>query len=737
MPEKAAGSGAHTLEVPVDASAISADDLKQQNLKVVVRTCEGELFSEPLGLKADGTGSARFSFKENPGAVSVLVGPDRAEDRELADAQTLTGFVSEAMWAKRQVVAEPIVISYYWWWWWWRWCREFTIHGRVVCADGRPVSGAEVCAYDVDWWWWWLSKQQVGCAFTDASGSFDIKFRWCCGFWPWWWWRYRIWDYHPPLAEAIMPVLERDPRIELGPGSNVPNLEVFKPLLSAGFDASKTMDMVAAGTLDQVRSQLLEKLPAAPELAALRIWPWSPWWPWWDCTPDIIFRVTQDCRTTGTVIVDEGYGDTRWDIPDPLNVTLVANDLACCRPKPPCHTGDCIEIANFCSDLGIGLSDVAGNPGAPAEPAALTGFYVAPVPGNGDRPFSGLITVEKANDFAGVDYYGVEYSSDGGGSWSDLPAGAYADFCRTRLLELPLPPTVARPKFKWLPRTDEFSHSHTVVESREHYEQVTNPVPFSYWELGSQLLIPINSGYFPDGNYLFHVVGYEDDGAGGVKNGHVLNVCGTDTPGEWTLTFDNAIPDPSVPDCGGIHVRQCWREPLAMLNSITINGAAIPACGVSEINGDLVIDFEASDASGHLGGFDIAVHYGAGIVKSLFDFVPFWTLTNISADHAVRTYADALTDGATRPIWTGGRMRFTIPAYKAFPEPCCYLIRLDVSKRHVLGGGDVFSSCSYGCEGVWWKADEFTVGAGVCDPAQVQHIELPSAADVAAVTEAR
>src|SRR5512135_643345 len=112
MPERAAGSGAHTLEVPVDASAISADDLKQQNLKVVVKTCEGELFSEPLKLKADGAGSARFSFKENPGAVSVLIGPDRAEDRELADAQTLTSFVSEAMWAKRQLVVEPIAISY-------------------------------------------------------------------------------------------------------------------------------------------------------------------------------------------------------------------------------------------------------------------------------------------------------------------------------------------------------------------------------------------------------------------------------------------------------------------------------------------------------------------------------------------------------------------------------------------------------------------------------------------------
>jgi hypothetical protein len=40
MPEKAAASG-YTLEVPVDASAISADELRGQALKVVVKPCDG------------------------------------------------------------------------------------------------------------------------------------------------------------------------------------------------------------------------------------------------------------------------------------------------------------------------------------------------------------------------------------------------------------------------------------------------------------------------------------------------------------------------------------------------------------------------------------------------------------------------------------------------------------------------------------------------------------------------
>ena len=149
-----------------------------------------------------------------------------------------------------------------------------------------------------------------------------------------------------------------------------------------------------------------------------------------------------------------------------------------------------------------------------------------------------------------------------------------------------------------------------------------------------------------------------------------------------------------------------------------------------------MIDFEASDASGHLGSFDISVHYGAGIVTPL---IPLGTLTKyspLSADYLGPDYGAAL---GVRGDPSGLERRpylLTVPAHLAFPEPCCYLIRLEAAKRHVLGGGDVFSSCSYGCEGVWWNADEFTVGAGVCDP--VRGIELASAAaDLAALPAER
>ena len=146
MPEKAAASG-FTLEVPVDASAISADDLIGQVLKVVVRPCEGELLSETVKLRADGTGSVRFSFAKRPGAMQVLIGPERAEDAELAASQTITTSVSASAWAdKRQVVAAPLRVSPYYWFWWLRWCREFTIRGRVVCAVFSTIAAISSAA---------------------------------------------------------------------------------------------------------------------------------------------------------------------------------------------------------------------------------------------------------------------------------------------------------------------------------------------------------------------------------------------------------------------------------------------------------------------------------------------------------------------------------------------------------------------------------------------------------------
>ena len=737
MAEK--GSGGFTLEVPVDASAISAEDATEQELKVVVKTREGELSAKPVKLKADGTGTVTFSFPSNPGPLHVLIGPDRAEDEELAASQTITAEVRASLWeAQRHIQLEPLRVSPYYWWWWLRWCREFTIRGRVVCPDGSAVPGAEVCAYDVDWWWWWTSKQLVGCAFTDINGSFDITFRWCCGLWPWWWWRYRIWELEPDLIDRIGPVLERDPRIQLAHSSGVPSLDVFQPLLAREtLSVSQDLATVPAGQLEQIRTSLLEKLPAAPELAAQRIWPWCPWWPWWDCTPDIIFRVTQDCHFPGAVILDEGVGATRWDIPNPLDVTLVANDLACCRstcPDPPCPAGDCIDFSSVCSDTFLAIDSIGGNLGAPAGPDG----YQVPA----DRPFAGTIPVLKGNEFIGVDYYGIEIYNPITTNWDELPPGAAVDFCRHWIRPWPSPGN-GSVNFKWALRNDGVKNR-LVVESREHWEATVGLPATAFWAINAELVIPIDTTKFSDGTYTYRAVGYLDNGPGKIKHRHVLPWCGTTDEAEVVLTFDNrtlndlSVPSPCWPRDGGT-VHLCTQEPKTDFVSIMIDGQPIDECGTSDAtSGDLEIVFDASDVDGHLGGYALTAHWGSNHVN---DLLALGTLHLLSGDAKGPSYAQAISgaveQGAARPTWNGGRMRLTVPVSVAFPEPCCYELRLEAWKRIIVGGGGG-SPCGFNCSiDQFQNLSEFTVGVGVCEPPHVigrAPLEIETAAPVQGVS---
>jgi len=85
------------------------------------------------------------------------------------------------------------------------------------------------------------------------------------------------------------------------------------------------------------------------------------------------------------------------------------------------------------------------------------------------------------------------------------------------------------------------------------------------------------------------------------------------------------------------------------------------------------------------------VEHGLGAVANLLNpaEVGALTLTPISGGPQGPTYANAVTQGAVRPVWNGGTMRLHInDASKVFPETCCYLIRLTVWKRNIV-------NCSY------------------------------------------
>jgi hypothetical protein len=717
-----------TLEIPIDASGI-ATDAGAQELRVVARARDGSLTSQTVTAEAGGRASARLTFAEVPGPLQIMVGPASATESQLVNLQTISVGVPGHTWGDEHTRSiDPVTIAPFYWWWWLEWCRRFVIRGRVVCADGSPVPGATVCAYDLDWWWWWTSTELLGCATTDINGAFEIDFTWCCGWWPWWWWRNRVWQLDPDLGELVTAVLEQDPQVKLGRAGVQPSLGVFSQLhASRTVAANHLLGPGDVAVLEQIRETVRAKLPRSAELAALRVWPWWPWWPWWDCNPDVIFKVTQDCTSPGTVVLQEGIGQVRRDIPRFSQVTLVANELACCRrpcPKEPCVEGECIDISDICS---IPVNDVGGNPGASPSPAGYLypGAVGKVTPGSvpysgspplslwvGDCPFAGVVDVSNANIVTGADYYQIQYFD--GSAWIDLPPGAAMDYRRDWLQ----PPGTA-----WLSGFVPFAfNSHTVagssppssvtvVETREHYEATIGLPPLAFWTSNEWLVVPIDSAKFNDGTYQFRVVGWRDAGGGEVTDPKVLPVCGTELDNGWVLTFNNRInPDPAarVPCGGAVPVHLCVTEPDTAILSVKVNGVDVSDCDtVDAATGTLQVDFVAQDLTGNLAYFTLDAIDGTVIPSADLLHQPSSVLTLLSGDSPGPTYGEALGSGATAPVWKGGTMRLTVNAAEAFGGPCCYQIKLTAWSRTAV-------SCDVGA---YYNFSQFAIGVGLCPPA--------------------
>ena len=99
----------------------------------------------------------------------------------------------------------------------------------------------------------------------------------------------------------------------------------------------------------------------------LRVW---PWWDWNDCEPDVIFRVRQFCHDREEVIHDEGPAQARWNIPQNLNVTLLANDKACCLPV--CRDPECPDCMKLTWVACVPIDHIADNSFAGPPICAVT-----------------------------------------------------------------------------------------------------------------------------------------------------------------------------------------------------------------------------------------------------------------------------------------------------------------------------------------------------------------------------
>src|SRR5580692_5497621 len=417
------------LEVPLDASKVS-DFKPDRAVKVMVYKKQGQPQEQLAKLNAQGKGSVTFSFPKNPGSLQVALGPEKASAADLQNLQTISVNVPASSWRNgKQFTLPTVAISSFYWWWWWRWCQNYTVTGRVVCADGSPVVGATVCASDVDYWWWWSTQEQVGCATTDSNGCFQITFTRCCGWWPWWWWETREWLIDPILVDKITAAVKQNLGIgRLPTATATPSLDVFQKLLASSTksvraDLSPNLaranqaslgTTIDPATLENLRGRLSEVLPRE---FPFPIWPWYPWEPWWNCNANLIFNVTQVCGGQNNTIIAETVSDTRWDIPTNLNVTLITNSEACCAYScdDNCPDGNCIVPTDIC-DINVG--SIGGNVGAggtyaaPSCTSPQVGLYI---PGVQDRPFAGGVDI--FGTFGSeilasnlVDYYEFQYA---------------------------------------------------------------------------------------------------------------------------------------------------------------------------------------------------------------------------------------------------------------------------------------------------------------------------------------
>ncbi|MEP7380227.1 MAG: carboxypeptidase-like regulatory domain-containing protein [Gemmatimonadota bacterium] len=724
------------LTIPLDASGIEGLDPKQP-VKVLLTSGGTPVASQEVTFDKKGQAQAAFDVDPKQTGLRVVVGPPDASDEELTGLQTIGVDVPRRRFYGRDELVIPAVrITPYYWFWWLRWCRTFTVHGRVVCPDGQPVPGAVVCAYDVDAWWWWWSKQQVGCTTTDATGSFTLTFRWCCGWWPWWWLRLRRWYVEPKLADLIVGALQRDPRLPRFPFPEpTPDLSLFdrilgdpaaprpigraavagaltrpgtpgipKPSTLATRGAVPTLTRATSPSaaieparLDSLREQLVSRLPAIPALQAVRLWPWAPWQPWWDCTPDLVFRATQTCSGSEHVIVDEGWFQARWNVDQVSNVTLTATDDACCIPINDCLEGECLALAKVCS---IDADQVGGNPGADAAPVGYA--YPNVISNGGDAPFAGRVDIRGTTQcLSNVDYYEVEFSADGGATWALMPAPALGTFTR-EYWDFVLGTDVDVPFGAQVP-----VDGRHVYETVEHYEATHTPADWGatkVW-LGTNIdmVVPwLTTPTFGDGTYSLRVVGYDE--AGGVlSNPRVLDVCDTADESRITVTTDNQstfpAPGPIDNPCGPGTTHSCTNEPetdILDARIVRANGStiAIGPCGDVRIDaGDVLeVDFVAYDAQGHLASYSLIATYGENLARDLIALggtltalpggaPPVPAAPQVGPDYATARNAP---QNAVAPTWTGGAIRLSINAAIAFPESCCYQLELRAYKRTIV-----------------------------------------------------
>lgn len=621
---------------------------------------------------------------------------------------------------------------------WLGWCRRYRVHGRVVCRNWRwngrhfafcddPVPGATVEISDVDCLWWFCRRDLITSTTTAPDGTFDVEFWWCCA--PWRPWYPEPWELDPGLFDRIRRLIDKVRPVLPIPLPDPPpdpvRLQQFIDGLGTALqiDGSGSPKLASTQVAPLAETEIARQLPA-DDLVARRVW---PWWPHRDCTPDVVFRVTQECGGETQVVYGETFEQTRWDIATDLNVTLAANEKACCIPvceDPPC--GDCLKWG----EVGcLPVQHIGGNDPAAPVAAELLGLAY---PGDQDLSFAREMSIDGVfGDAADVDFYEIEYSQDGG-PFTPLPLSTLGGFMRVFWG----PPCGVAGPSQWSNQSfpvqtmqDAANVDHFVYESREHFEQscdagswgnVAFPGGGRFWTSSRDRIFDwvtattkdrtagdsppdgigemVETSPLQDGLYVLRMIGWKEDAAGKLVDSHVLKRCNTAEDEHLIIRLDNR----TVPNHPGFAADHPWGpgfvhlgtlDPDCDITSMVKNEGEhdqtmVNPCDIVKLkNTDtLTVHFTVTvpplDADRHLGGYWMQVHHGESAV---FDAIAASAGGIPQADPTVAvgpTYADTLSvaQKGIRPWWGGGSYKLTLQG-TAFPETCAYLFRLHAWKR--------------------------------------------------------
>lgn len=598
----------------------------------------------------------------------------------------------------------------------WLWCcRIYHVRGKVVCRNWTydpikhqwrwcddPVPGAKVDIYDVDRFLFWYREDLITTVTTEFDGTFEATIVWCCSRFPWW----EGWLIDDEILRHIRELLlERN--VILKPPPPDPDPTFLQELAGSLRPRPALATSAASATVEEVSTSaesLRALLPESDRLSSLRVW---PWWDSNDCEPDVIFRVHQFCKDRDEVIHDEGPAQARWNIPQNLNVTLFANDKACCLPicrDPECP--DCMKL-NWVHCIPVDyLADASF-----AGPPDLRGY--ARVPSQEDYTLFGSLQM-RGDIGREIDYFRPQYSKDGG-PWTDLPTPQFAGYSRRYWQGA----AGYSPYIPFVPTSKAYGGGNVVViPTRHHYEELNPGLPTFggevFWDDWDTLFYFATDATpsLGDGLYELRFVGYRADGSDELVAGSefVIRTCGLPMWETVYLRIDNQANPHGHPaldhDCAGITTHLCVDEPEAYIRSLVKNEGLwneqpVSVCDIVELQptDTLTVHFTvtvpANAQDGHLGGYEMVANYGAslqfslggaalgapcpepdsGASRGIFEADPPSGSVQVGP-----SYAEALAQGAPRPHWYGGKYKVTLRGCD-FPVCCAYDIYLHAWKR--------------------------------------------------------